>query len=857
MKNIVTCCFVLAFYLLPCRSIAQEWVRMMNDNNVNVHDVQKAFNLWYSTHPQEEGSIRPGSKSEDGNIENYRRWERMMVPRSEPTGVRPDPRLVSAEQLKVFNSRKNRKLDNALAGAAWTYIGLPTDTTSIAGNGRVNRLTFYPGNNNIIYACTPAGGLWKTINGGISWSTNTDLLPVLATSDLVIDPINPSIMYLATGDADAYDGASIGVLKSTDGGNTWDTTGLYHTLQVSGPAYLKNGRLLISPLRDSSIYCGTNLGLAYSVNAGLTWNNLFNGDVRDMAFEPGHPTTMYASTYDGKFYRSTDGLNFTQIMAGLPTAGLAGRMAISVSPADSNIVYVVAVNPTEASFYGLYRSADRGQTFTLQSNSPNLFGWSQTGSDSTGQGWYDLCIAVSPTNTDSVYVAGPCIWFSSDRGVHWTNISYNKIHVDNHHLIFAPGSSSMIYIAEDGGVYDTPDQGITFNDISTNLAIGEEYSIGLSGDNPDYFLTGWQDNGVNLDNNTHWSWTTGGDGLECFIDYTNDQNLYAASYLGGYSQSQDGGSSWAPINAGITESMNGTGPFLEDPIWPQVLFAGIKNVWEFGGSSWTQLSTWGTNYITAMAVATTNDHCFYVAEESSSYAVILHKTTDEGATWTTVTGNLPTLLAPISGIAIDPTNAQRVWVSYSGYSDTTKVFVSLNGGTTWQNISAGLPNLPVNCIVYQAGSPDGIYVGTDVGVYYRDSVVGHWMDYNAGLPHVKVDDIKIYAPENLVYAATYGRGTWKSATYVPAGIKEIKAQTSLRIYPNPTNGMTILALNTTQAGTYTLNVTNLLGQNLYEQKMIVAGNFSETLDLKGYDPGIYLVSVKGNTTNTVTKVIVY
>ncbi|MFI5151094.1 MAG: T9SS type A sorting domain-containing protein [Bacteroidia bacterium] len=845
--------FVAALLLTSFSAHAQDWARMMKDPNVSIQDLHSAFERWQTRY----GSVSTSNEKpeSEGNMESYQNWEKQMLLRTDANGTRQNPVALSNEYLK--NWKKNKKLSSptTLAGAAWTYDGLPAFNNNMTGNGRVNHITVYPGNDSILFACTPAGGLWKTTDGGTSWITNTDQLPVLSTTDLAIDPVHPNIMYLATGDGDGYDGTTIGLLKSIDGGQTWDTTGLYYTLQNSGPNYIELTRILISPARDSSLYCGTSQGLYYSADAGLTWTRLLNAWIRSVEFEPGHPATLFAGDYSGNFYRCTDGMTFTHITSGLPS--IAGRMGIGVSPADSNIVYVAAVDPNSGAYIGLYRSADRGQNFTLQSSHPNILGWTQFGTDATGQGWYDLCVTVSPTNTDSVYIAGPDIWLSADKGQNWTNLTYNLIHVDNHHLCFAPGSNRKMFLAEDGGVYKSNDAGKTWTNISSNLAIGEEYNIGLSADKPEYFITGWQDNGTNLDSNGIWKYTTSGDGLGCFIDYTSDNTLYAASYLGGYSMTGNAGNIWNPIDNGITESQNGTGPFFQDPQIPSALFAGIKNVWEFGGNNWIKISKWGNNTITALAVAPSNNLFIYAAEQTTAYKDSVYATKDGGGTWKNISTGLPITSGSISSIVVDPVNPLRVWVSFGSYNASSKVFQSTDGGLIWTNISAGLPALPVNCMVYQGGTADGIYAGTDIGVYYRDTVTAAWMNYNTGLPNVKINDLKIYAPGNMLYAATYGRGTWKTPTLIPASVAEHGNAPDLHIYPNPTAGVVTLNLSHAEAGPYTLLISNLCGQCLYKSVRNLNGNYSETLDLEKFGPGIYFLTVSGSKSGSVTKVVVY
>jgi len=688
------------------------------------------------------------------------------------------------------------------------------------------------------------------------------LLEDIGTADIAINPSKPSIMYLGTGDNDAggdYTPTTVGVLKSTDGGNTWNTTGFSYTLATTGYNYMTLNQLIFNPSDTGTLFCATSFGLFYSKNGGAKWTIAINDDIKDVEFEPNHSSTIYAGSATGRFYRSVDsGKTFTRITAGLPTAGME-RLAIGVTNADSNVVYVLAVDSANYGFYGLYRSTDRGQTFTARSvrstGAPNLLGWSNTGSDSSGQAWYNLVIKVSPTHSDSVFVAGSWLWTSADGGSTWmfNNSVYDSVHIDIHSILFFPGSSSAFLMSTDGGVFETPDAGNTWTDLSNNLAIGEQYSIGVSADSPDLFITGWQDNSCNL-SSPYWEAVFGGDGMTCFIDYTNDNTMYASSEDGYFGSSFDGGYTWNTATGGITETGDWNTPWLQDPQQSNVLFSGFKNVWQSTdqGASWFPISSWGTYVINALAVAPSNDQFIYAAEYDSIYA-----TANGGATWNNITGNLPVNSVYLSGIAVDPNNPLHIWVTCSGWSNTDKVFKSVNGGNTWTNVSAGLPNLPVNCIAYQNGTHDGIYVGTDIGVFYRDSLIGGWVPYNNGLPNVEVFDLKVYAPQNLLLAATYGRGTWETPTYVSVGVHDITSSQYIQVYPNPTNSNITLAMDMPAEGDYSVSISNVLGETIYSNEIHVQGKYSEQINMQGYSKGMYFVSVTGTDSKTVKKVVVY
>lgn len=790
MKNIALTAASAILLFLPALCHAQDWTSMMKNQNTNVHDVQKAFENWYTTHkPDETRQVNaPAGKEEevDGNYELFKRWEWFMEPRTYPSGKRPDMAAIEKEYLNYLathdnsNDRNNTHRVQSLAG--WTYAG-SVNVPSNGDAGRLNRIRINPSNSNILYACAPSGGLWVSTNGGSSWSTKTDKLADLATSDVAIDYTNTNVMYLATGDGDGIGGgattpSTIGVLKSTDGGNTWNQTSLYYTLQSSGPNELTVNELLINPVHHNTVFAATSFGLYFTSNGGISWNMVMSGNIKDMAFEPSKSSVMYATTAIGQFYRSVDsGYSFTKVA--LPSSSGAGRMALAVTAANGSYVYVLADNSSDYSFLGLWQSTDEGQTFTLKSTSPNLLGEMPSGFGTGGQGWYDLTLAASPTNASEILVGGVNIWRSTNGGASW-NLNGSQsgfgapyVHADIHHIIYENGTTC--FAACDGGLYKTPNNGGSWNDLGNGLEISEQYSIGLSASNSSLWITGWQDNGTNLASGGSWTEAFGGDGMDCFIDYSNNNNLYCETYQGGFQLSTNGGSNFNSIAINTSEVAAWVTPWIQDPKNANSIFAGIENVWKSTnkGSSWNPISTWGQtgNSILAIAVAPSSDQYIYASNSG-----FLYGTSNGGGSWTNISVGLPLGIAQITGIAVDSNNPLRLWVTFSGFSATNKVFQSVNGGTSWTNISSGLPNLPVNCIVFQKGGvADAMYVGTDMGVYYRDTINtgGTWVSYNMGLPNVMIDDLQIYRPTNILRAATYGRGTWQIATYVPASAKPI------------------------------------------------------------------------------------
>src|SRR5690606_7964996 len=146
-------------------------------------------------------------------------------------------------------------------------------------------------------------------------------------------------------------------------------------------------------------------------------------------------------------------------------------------------------------------------------------------------------------------------------------------------------------------------------------------------------------------------------------------------------------------------------------------------------------------------------------------------TLDGGLNWSTISNSLPDLT--ITGIEVHPTNPDEIWITMSGYNANAKVFHSVNGGSNWENLTLNLPNIPVNCVSYQVGSNDGIYIGTDAGVYYKDADNINWSSYNNGLPNVIIKQIIFQYQSGKVLLATYGRGVWENEFFDPEGVMPV------------------------------------------------------------------------------------
>ncbi|MCC6372570.1 MAG: T9SS type A sorting domain-containing protein [Bacteroidia bacterium] len=748
-------------------AIAQSWVEKMQNPNGNFYEAQADFENYWLTHDRTEKG--KGYKA-------FKRWEYFVEHRVYPSGNLALLNL-TAPNFESFlkdyqskNSGPGKTIgggNNLIASATWTPIGPMGAISGNAGgqllkSGRLNFVTVNPVNPNDLWVGAPSGGLWHSANGGSTWSTNTDNLSVIGCSDLAIDPTNTLVMYLATGDGDSGDTRSIGVLKSTNGGATWSATGLSNVVT----SYLLIRRLIINPNNTQIILAATTSGIYRSINGGTNWTLVSNVSTYDLEFKPSHPNVVYAS---GNTFRMSlnGGVTWTQISNGIPTTGV-NRMAIAVTPADTNYVYVLASSSSNSGFQGFYRSTVGGTLFTQMTTTVNVLGWSALGNDTGGQGWYTLCVAASPLDKNEVVTGGVNVWRTTNGGTswsiygHWTGNVAPFTHADIHDVEY--DAAGTLYNANDGTIYRR--SGGTWLEISSGMNISQIYRIGMSSTTANKWITGHQDNGTSIWTGTTYSAALGGDGMDCFIDRTSDMNVFGEYQNGGLQRSLNGGASWSGVTTGLT----GTSPWLtvwkQDPQSANIIYVGRQNLFKSTNlaSSWGTLTPFtATNTIIEFAIAPSNNQIIYVLKSTGIF-----KTINAGVTWTNVTGSVPVGSATPKYICIDPTDPNNAWVVLSGYSSGNKVFVTTNGGVGWLNYTANLPNIPANCVVYQPGSNDRIYVGMDVGIYYRDNSLSNWVLYNTNLPNVPVSELEISpASPTLLHAATYGRGVWVASLYVP------------------------------------------------------------------------------------------
>ena len=643
--------------------------------------------------------------------------------------------------------------------------------------GRMLCVAWHPTNTAILYAGAASGGLWKSTTGGASWVPLTDALPSLAVGAVALDPSNPNTIYMGTGEGafnvDAVFGA--GIFKSTDAGASWTVTGMGWQ-QAQGRAVNK---ILVHPTNGQILWAATNItnsgGVFKSTDGGAIWTRTLTGDAKDLVLHPDSANVLFAvigypwGGATNGVYRSGDG-GVTWVLAstGLPAASTLGRMALGISRSNPQTLYVGVAQTISAGagLLGFYRSTNGGASWNQQAATPNVYG---------GQGWYNIVCEVNPANPNVVYSSGLDCYKSTDAGVTWTQKSFGcnergtpqYAHGDHHALAFKPGDPNTVIVATDGGLNKSTNGGDTWTDLNSGLETFQFYTVGQDVLNSSVAFGGTQDNGtVKYTGSPAWTTAIGGDGGYCLVDYTNSNIVYAEMQRGTHLKSINGGSTWTPIQSGISGSGAWVTPVVMDPANPNVLYTATTQVYKTtsGGASWTAISpAFTSRMLSTLAVSPVNPQVIWAGSE---YNGEVRRTIDGGTSWQAVSTNLP--YAYVTRIAAHPTDVNAAVVTFSGYG-IAHVWKTTDGGANWTEISTGLPDLPCNAIVIDPANPQTMYAGTDLGVYATTNGGATWTNYSAGMPQVVVDDLALHPATGTLRAATHGRGVWQTPTVTPAG----------------------------------------------------------------------------------------
>lgn len=767
------------------------------------------------------------------------------------------------------------------AAGEWTFVG-PLNT-----GGRITDAAIAPDNDDHLYLATATGGIFRSYDRGVNWTPIFDNEAKLSIGDIAIAQSNPQIIYAGTGEANgsATDGAYFGdgIYRSNNAGDTWTNVGLPESNHI--------GRIVVDPANPDRVFVaatgqlyGKNneRGIYRTTNGGTNWEQvLFVTDSTaaiDVAMNVANTNIIYAAMWErtrkpwerdygglsSAIHRSMDGgTTWSELGAanGLPAPdGQTGRIGIAVSESDPATVYArFTTNQITNEFDGLYKSTDNGDNFTLVTSAGALSGID------ANFGWYFGNVRVNPTNAEEVYIIGFDIAKSTNSGTSWNTLG--GMHVDHHALDFSRTNSNFMLAGNDGGAYFSENGGNSWTHFK-NLPITQFYNIEVDYQNPERLYGGTQDNNTirTLTGGlSDWQSIIGGDGFHVNVDPIDNKYVYAESQYGNLRRSTNGGSSFQNGTNGINGSdrVNWNTPVILSPFSPEKMFYGSNKLYTSTRAvSWTAISpdltdglhpsgslAFGT--LTAIAASYNNLDVIYTGSDDGNVNV----TFDGGATWTDVSAGLPDQY--ITSIAMVPSDDMVAYVAVSGfkYLDyTPHVFKTTDGGQNWTDISSNLPNIPVNDIItYPAENI--LFVATDLNVWYSKDDGANWIILGNNLPLTVVMDLKFHEPTKTLYAGTFGRAmhNYDVSDILDIGENEL-ASNSIKIYPNPATSEFTISQSLSSEGT--VQLFDISGKKI---KDLFKGNFSSnkniTVKTGGIAAGIYLVKVNSGK-QTVTKKLI-
>ncbi len=789
----------------------------------------------------------------------------------------PDVYIQALRQVKAMKSSLNKSDE-----LSWTFAG-PVNI-----GGRITDIEFNPIDPNIVYCSAATGGVFKSTDKGETWLPVFDDQAFLSIGDIAVDPVNPDIIYVGTGEANGGHNnlPGGGMFKSTDAGGTWVPIGLDSAETI--------GRVIINPSDPNEIFAAAvgsyfspthQRGIFKSTDGGITWNqSLFVSDSTgaiDIVMDPANPDFLLAAMWErvrrpnsshlygpsSGIYKSTDNGDTWEPLGpatGLPNASSSnvGRIGLAISKTNPNISY--ALYNDGAVYTGLFKTTDYGSSWTNADPDMEILNGVSNFS------WYFGQVRINPADPNKIYVMDVGFMRSSDGGANW-NLSY-QTHVDHHALAFDPADPNYIINGDDGGIYISTNGGATWMG-PKEMPNTQFYEIGLDYNNPLKLYGGTQDNNSirtqtgNLDD---WNALIGGDGFYVVVDFTDPNIIYAESQNGFLQKSIDGGNNFNNARNGINqnEPTNWSTPVVMDPNDHNVLYYGTDRVYRTtnGAELWTAVSPDLTDGIpgtrlgtvTTIDVAATNSNVIYAGTDDSHVWV----TTDYGANWTDISGTLP--YRWVTRVKVDPNNENNVYVTFSGlkwHDPQSHVFKSTNMGADWTDISSNLPDAPVNAFAVDNNNPDRLYLGSDVGAFMSYNGGISWQMIAEGLPVVSVYDMKIHPVENYLAIGTHGRSMYKinldqlvninSSSTKPTGFSLSQN------YPNPFNPSTNLSFRIGYSSFVTLKIYDALGNEITtlvnEEKQ--PGTYDVNFNAEHLSSGVYYCRLQAGSYIAVRKML--
>lgn len=730
-------------------------------------------------------------------------------------------------QAQVLRANAQRRGDAPWEPAGATNIG-----------GRVSSLAAE--SFDVFYVGTASGGIMKTTDGGQSFVSLGDDVLSLSIGDVALDPQDPSTVYAGTGESNGGGGSLTyggqGVFQSPDGGASWTHLGLEETGTI--------GRIIVDPTDSQTLFVAAagklfasdeHRGVYRTTDGGQSWDKtLFVNDSTgaiDVAINPRSPDTLYAATWERRrraddrhyggegsgIHRSIDGgATWTRLSVGLPSGANVGRIGISVAASRPNVVYAIYADAT-GNPLAVYRTQDGGDNWTIRGGfSGPSFCW-----------WFGQ-IRADPTDAEVVYIPVLSLYKSGDGGASF-NFASGSMHVDQHALWIDPSNPNQLIAGNDGGVYRSTSGGSSWAKAPGPFPATQFYTVEIDESVPERLYGGTQDNGTNrtlTGNLDDWQSIYGGDGFVVLVDPSNNQYVYAESQYGGLGRSTNGGSSFTGATSGVSGRKNWNMPYVFEPGNPETLYLGTDRVFKSTNraQSWTPISpdltggptngslVFGT--ITTLDVSPANVQTIWVGTDDGHVQV----THDGGASWADVSAGLPNRW--ITRVTPHPTEFQDAFVTVSGYrwgEDMAYVYLTQDGGQTWSPRTNGLPNAPVNDLLYDPQDSNRLYLSSDVGVFTSPDGGDTWQALGTGLPQAPVLDLDLHNGTRSLVAGTFGRSMYRyDLTQLPTASEGRPGTVSLdlEVGPNPSSGAVTFRFGLDESQAVTLSVFDLQGRRV-------------------------------------------
>ncbi|HEY2799449.1 MAG TPA: hypothetical protein VGI85_02560 [Chthoniobacterales bacterium] len=755
-----------------------------------------------------------GSDEEMPNKEEYLRFraEQIARYRGVEKGKPFNPQLRIAAVLQMERQQADLARAN-VPQAAWTEIGpnpIPNGQV-VAGassvSGRVSAIAVHPTNANIVYVGTANGGLYRSTDGGATWTPLMDGALSLAIGSIAIAPSSPDTVYVGTGEPEASCDSffGVGIYRITNASSASPTLeGPFGGSQIGGASV---SEIAVDPTNAANIFATTVAGVGSSsacnyppsvpvrglfrsfnaTSATPTFTKLAvtaageNLDMYDMAISPGDGNRLLVSVVGpagrSGVWLSTNaltGATFTRqlILTGTDTGSARTELAINYDNSTGNTTAFAASAQSNGT---LYRSVDGGATWAPRVN--NGF--------CGGQCFYDIAVAVDPTNADKVYLGGTggntTFLFSTNGGLSFGS-SVNGLHTDTQAIAVAPSSPSTIFFGSDGGIWKSTNSGANWTSLNNTTFRATEFeSVAVHPTDPNFSLGGTQDNGTNFYSpSAAWSQVQQGDGGFTVVDQsatnttnvnvystyfnTTSQELYVSYTLTNQSSGNLRGCYGGVSHNGIPcgGAVLFYAPLEQGPGTPNTIYYGANILYRSAdtGANHTAVSQDLGNPISAIGISPQNDNVRIVGTSSGQ---ILGTTNGS-----TILSNFD----PLSNIpntyvgraVIDPNNVSTAYVTLCAYGvpNIWKSTTINTGGPTWTAANHGLPQTPVSAFAVDPNNSNNLYAGTDIGVYASTDAGASWRPLGTGLPALPVFDLAV-APGNVLRIATHGRGMWQIA----------------------------------------------------------------------------------------------